>query len=272
MKKYFFKTLLAVSALVIMLTFACKKSATSSPDILVGFHFHTFIGSNLIDPVGFPYQYAYDSSTPPRLLNLSTAQFYITNIAIHLYGTNTWAPISGDVMLKRINNEVYSLGNIPSALMDSVKFTVGLGNALNNQAPSNFSSSSALDSVLSTTEQSSMWGSGMTGMSSMASGYTFMNIQGYDSTNHVPFSYQIGGYGDTVNVALAVAGGFNFVPVLTGGQLNLIHIVADYGKLMQGLSPLGSSAFYGSNPAAANTLLNNIKNMFSWECSPPINC
>jgi hypothetical protein len=274
MKKYFFKTLLAVSTLVLALTFACKKQV---PDILVGFHFHTFIGGNLVDPVAFPYQWFTDSASPtPRLLNLSTAQFYVSNIAVHLYGTNTWAPISNDVILKRINNEVYQLGNIPSAAMDSVKFTVGLGNALNSQSPSSFSYGSGLDSVLSTAENF-MWGTGTPGSATnVASGYTFMYIVGYDSTDHLPFNYQIGGYGDTVNVALAYAGGFNFSPVLTGGQLNLIHIVADYGKLMEAIDPFTSgntsSTFYGTNAAPSNLLLHYIQNMFRWECGPPINC
>jgi hypothetical protein len=159
-----------------------------------------------------------------------------------------------------------------------VRFTVGLGNALNSQQPSAFSLSSPTDSVLATGSQAEalMYGSGMAGMSTMPSGYTFMNIQGYDSTDALPFSYQVGGYGDTVNVVLGYGGGFNFVPVLTGGGLNLIHIIADYGKLLQSIPTINStnnnSTFYGPNPTPSNTLLNNIKNMFRWECDPPINC
>jgi hypothetical protein len=264
------------------MTSSCKKVPTTTTTnnsldtISVGFHFHTFIGGNLVDPVDYVYQAFQDSSTPPRTLHLSAAQFYFSNIAIHLVDSNRWIPLTNLVVIKRISNEIYPIGRIPSDVMDSVRFTVGIGNGLNSQMPSSFSTTSPFDSVLSSTEQAPMWGSGMAGMNGMASGYTFMNIIGYDSTNSLPFSYQIGGYGDTVNVVLSYSTGFNFVPILGGGELNLFHIVADYGKLLQVLNPLTptntNSTFYGPAPAASNTLLNNIKNMFRWECSPPINC
>lgn len=283
MKKLIILPFIATIILFTCMTSSCKKSteavkstADTDSTVYVGFHFHTFIGTNLVDPVMFPSQWFTDSLN--RLLNLEVAQFYITNIAIHLYGTSTWIPISGDVVLKRINNEVYPLATIKSAEMDSVRFTVGLGNGLNSAAPSAYSTSSPLDSVLSTNEQTAMWGSGAVG-SSPTTGYTFMNIQGYDSTDHLPLSYQIGGFGDTVNIQLGYPSGFNFVPVLTGGQLNLIHIIADYGKLMQVLYPFTNSntnsTFYGpspNNPVPAKTLWQNIQNMFRWECTPPINC
>jgi putative Mn2+ efflux pump MntP len=267
---------LAGMFMAIMLMTGCSKTNTSNTQVLVGFHFHTFIGGNLVDPFFYPQQAFTDSAG--RYEHLQVAQFYVTNIAIHLYGTNTWVPIASDVIEKRIQNEIYPLGNITSAAMDSVRFTVGLGNALNSQQPSAFSLSSPTDSVLATGSQAEalMYGSGMAGMSTMPSGYTFMNIQGYDSTDALPFSYQVGGYGDTVNVVLGYGGGFNFVPVLTGGGLNLIHIIADYGKLLQSIPTINStnnnSTFYGPNPTPSNTLLNNIKNMFRWECDPPINC
>jgi len=214
---------LAAAFIAILLISGCSKTnnTSSNSSVLVGFHFHTFIGGNLVDPFYYPSQGFPDSNG--RVEHLQVAQFYVSNIAIHLYGTNTWIPISNDVIEKRIQNEIYPLGNITSAAMDSVRFTVGLGNILNSQIPSSFSVTSSTDSVLATGSQAEalMWGSGMAGMAGMASGYTFMNIQGYDSTDALPFSYQIGGYGDTVNVALGYQGGFNFVPVLTGGQLNL---------------------------------------------------
>ena len=270
--------ILMLSAIIALLAMVsgCKKT-NPTEQILVGFHFHTFIGGNLVDPVAYPLESYYDSATPPRLLHLTTAQFYISNIAIRVAGN--WIPISNDVIMKRLNNEIYPAGGIPSGEMDSVKFTVGIGNGLNSQYPGSFSTTSPTDSVLSELEQTAMWGSAMSGMASMptVSGYTFMNIQGYDSTNNLALNYQIGGYGDTVNVALGVSGGFNFSPILTGTNVNLIHIVADYGKLLQVLQTINSSnssiQFWLPNSSATNNaLLQNIKNMFRWECTPPINC
>ncbi len=101
-----------------------------------------------------------------------------------------------------------------TGLIDTVKYTVGLGNALNSQSPTSYSTTSATDSVISSLESPVMWGSGMAGMTGMASGYTFMNIQGRDSTDHLNINYELGGYGDTVNIVLVYPGGFSFLPVL----------------------------------------------------------
>jgi hypothetical protein len=273
MKRIYISILTLAALAFAMMMGSCSKT-NSTTNVTVGFHFHSYIDTSVLDPAGYVYQAYRDGNG--RLEHLNIAQMYVSNIAVHMY-KGAWQPLTGVVIMKRIDNEEYQLGQIPSGAMDSVKFTVGLGNALNSQPPSSYSASSPLDSVLAT-ETGPMWGSNMAGMATMAStsGYTFVNVQGYDSTDHLPFSYQIGGYGDTTNIVMAVPGGFNFNPILTNGGINYIHIYADYGKLLQAITPMNSgntnSAFYGPNPAPANTLLNSIKSIFGFECLPPINC
>lgn len=280
MKKNIFQALLIIGSVFTLMVFSCKKPSTTptnSSQITVGFHFHSWIGGVALDPTGYASE-AYPDSIG-RILLLTTAQFYITNIAIHTTTGGWQQPQPGLVMLKRIDNEAYTIGTINPGLIDSVKYTIGIGNPLNTQAPTAFSTSSALDSVISSSEAALMFGSNMPGMNGMPSGFTFMNIQGRDSTDHLNLNYQIGGYTDTVNIVLSYPGGFSFSPQLPGTEVNYIHQAIDYGTLLQVLNPLNSgntnSQFWGTNPTPANTILNTLKlnnNVIHWECSPPINC
>jgi len=278
MKKNIFQALALVAIVFSMMVFSCKKTdtPTTTSQITVGFHFHSWMGGVALDPALYASE-AYPDSLG-RIFTLTTAQFYITNIAIHTTTGGWQQPQPGLVMLKRIDNEAYTLGNINPGLIDTVKYTVGVGNPFNTEEPSYFSPTSALDSVLSSSEAARMFGSNMRGMAGMASGFTFMNIQGRDSTDHLNINYQIGGYGDTVNIVLTYPGGFSFSPVLPGGEVNYIHQALDYGTLFKVLNPINSgnnnSQFWGSNPGPANNLLQNINgfNVIHWECLPPINC
>jgi hypothetical protein len=280
MKKYISSAVLIFAAVyTVMSVSSCKKTSTTTNNdqITVGFHFHSWIGGVALDPFSYASE-AYPDSLS-RLLNLTIAQFYISNIAIHTTTGGWQQPKPGLIMLKRIDNETYTLGTINPGPIDTVKYTVGIGYPLNTQPPSAFSTTSPLDSVLSSKEASLMFGSAMAGMTGMPSGYTFMNIQGRDSTDHLPLNYQLGGYGDTVNIVLTYPGGFNFSPQLPGTEINYIHQAIDYGTLLQIFNPINSgnnnSQFYGTNPSPANLLLNAIKNnsnIIHWECSPPINC
>ena len=278
MKKNIFKALFFVGLVFTAMFFSCKKTPapTASNQITVGFHFHSWIGGQALSPALYASE-AYPDSLG-RILTLTTAQFYISNIAIHTTTGGWQQPQPGLILMKRIDNETYTLGSINPGLIDSVKYTVGIGYPLNTQPPSYFSTTSPTDSVLSSLESGLMFGSTMAGMNGMPSGYTFMNIQGRDSTDHLPLNYQIGGYGDTVNILLTFPGGFSFSPVLPGGEINYIHQAIDYGTLLKIFNPLNSgntnSQFWGSNPTPANTILNNIKNSgcIHWECLPPINC
>ena len=110
-------------------------------------------------------------------------------------------------------------------------------------------------------------------MPGMASGYTFANVQGYDSIDHVAFSYQLGGYGDTAVVTMPYSAGFTLVADRPQ-VVQYIHIIADYGKLLQNINlaahPTGS--FYSTQPANVTNAANvwsNIINIFRFECAVP---
>ncbi len=260
---------LALAILVALFTATgCKKATTTADTAYVAFHMHTAIDTIQVDPAT-PLVYLTDSNG--RLEELTLAQIYVSNVSLRNKGTQQWYTIPNSIILKRIQNELYPLGTIPAGTYDAVRFTVGVGNTLNSALPSSYSSTTGPDTVLSSVEQAVMWGSGMAGMTGMASGYTFANVQGYDSTDHVAFSYQLGGYGDTAVVTLAYPAGFSLT---ASSVLQEIHIVADYGKLLQNINlvahPTGS--FYSTTPANVTNAANawsNIINIFTYECSIP---
>ncbi len=270
MKKLIIYPLIAIAFAMMILIGGCTKVNNGNPQALVGLHFHTYIDTNLVDPFLYPTQGFADSLG--RLEHLSAAQFYVTNLSFRNKSSQVWYTIPGSVFLKRISNEVYPVGSIPAGTYDAIGFTIGLGNSLNSQSPSAFSTTTGADTVLSATEQSTMWGSAMAGMTGTPSGYTFINVIGYDSADHLPFSYQIGGYGDTVQVTLPYPAGFT-IGANEPSVLQLVHVIADYGKLLQTIRPMTpsntNSTFYGPNPAPANSTLNNIVNMFRYECPVP---
>ena len=255
---------------MIMAATGCTKVNNTSPTALIGLHMHTSIDTVQVDPL---ISNIYLTDANGRLEQLSLAQMYVSNIGLRNKSTQQWVYVSGSIFLKRIQNELYPVGNVPAGTYDAVRYTIGLGNALNSAAPSSYSTTTGPDTVLSLTEAAVMWGSMMNGMTGMASGYTFANIQGYDSTDHVAFSYQLGGYGDTAVVTLPYTAGFTLA-ANEPQVVQYIHIIADYGKLLQNINlaahPTGS--FYSTTPANVTNAANvwsNIVNMFRYECPVP---
>ena len=251
---------------LIILASGCTK-VNPSP-AYIGLHLHTYIDTNVVDPVVSDIYYPDHNG---RMEMLNVAEFYLTNLQLRVQSTQQWYTVQGSIILKWEHNEPYYIANIPAGTYDDVRFTVGLNNTLNSAAPSSYpttGSSSSADTVLGQTEAALMWGSGSTTL-----GYTFMNVQGYDSTDHKAFSYQFGGMGDTVQVTLPVE---KFIMANNeAGVPQLIHIICDYGKLLQNTnmvtSPTGS--FYG--PTQQQNVVNgiwtpaNVQGMFRYECSTP---
>jgi hypothetical protein len=267
-----YSILIVISTL--MIVSGCHQVSSNTPFAYLGLHMHTSVDSVQLDPLLYPNQYAFDSLG--RYEKLTITQLYVSQIRIRNKSTQQWYTIPNSIILKRIQNELYPIGNVPVGTYDAIGFTVGLGNALNSRSPGYFASASlpAADSVLSGTEQSVMWLSNVSGMSgNTASGYTFLNVQGYDSTDHIAFSYQLGGYGDTAVITLPYPSGFT----LAANEPNVVqyvHIIADYGKLLQNINlavhPSGS--FYSTvpvNAANAADVWVNIVNIFRYECPVP---
>ena len=259
-----------VAILMVSILTGCTKVNNTGSTAYIGLHMHSAIDTTQIDP-GNSGVFLTDSNG--RLESLSLAQMYVTNISLRNKSTQQWVTVANSIFLKRIQSELYPVGNVPAGTYDAVRYTIGLGNALNSAVPSSYSATAGADTVLSTIEQAVMWGSNMTGMPGMASGYTFANVQGYDSIDHVAFSYQLGGYGDTAVVTMPYSAGFTLVADRPQ-VVQYIHIIADYGKLLQNINlaahPTGS--FYSTQPANVTNAANvwsNIINIFRFECAVP---
>jgi hypothetical protein len=270
MKNIISNKIILAALLISLMIGGCKQVNNTNPTAYIGLHMHTSIDTTQVDPA---LSNVFLPDSLGRLESLSLAQMYVTNVSFRNKSTQQWYTISNSIILKRIQNELYPVGNVPAGTYDAVRFTIGLGNTLNSHTPSWFSAASGADTVLSTTEQAVMWGSGMAGMSGMASGYTFANVQGYDSTDHVAFSYQLGGYGDTAVITLPYTAGFT-LQANEPQVVQYIHIIADYGKLLQNINlaanPRGS--FYSTNPQEvtnATNAWNNIIRIFRYECPVP---
>jgi len=261
-----------IAAVVFILTGCHKTNNNATPTALVGLHLHTYIDTNLVNtPGGLTQEYPDHNG---RWEVFTLAQFYLTNLQLHNAQTQQWYLVTGSILLKRVQNEEYIIANVPAATYDDLRFTVGLNNTLNSAAPSTYPTSGSPDTVLSSTEQAVMWGSNST-----AIGYTFMNLQGFvdtsaahNLTNAIPFSYQLGGMNDTVQITLPVN---QFTLVANDPAVQLIHIICDYGKLLQNtpmLSPTTGS-FFGTSPqqnvATSIWTIINVQGMFRYECTTP---
>jgi hypothetical protein len=266
-KKNLYKALPIVGILLIIGFGCCHKTTQTTPTALFGFHMHTYIGDSAL--LG-PQENELVADSNGRLMSLSYAQFYITSISLHSSTTNKWYTIPNSLMMKRVEYEEYVIGNVPADSYDDIKFTVGLNNTLNSGAPSSYPTSGA-DSVLSTAESFMYYGAGQ--------GYKFMALAGmvdtsssHNGSGKVPFNYSFGGNGDTVVITLPMEA-FSMAPNLQGVQL--VHVIADYGKLLQNINmnnPAnwnGNTYGTGSQPATATTIMQSVINMFRYECTSP---
>ena len=124
------KSLRRINLLVVTGCYPCIMcitglQKTSSPGTAwVGLHFHTYIAANVIDPIDYPTQFYADSNG--RIEQLSVADIYVSNISFRNKSSQTWVT-AGPIILKRIDNELYPVGNIPGGTYDAVMFTIGLG-------------------------------------------------------------------------------------------------------------------------------------------------
>ncbi len=232
---------------------SCKKDATPAPVGMGHFYFH--LHSNVYNTeLDTTYPVATDANG--RQIKLTTAQFYMSAIRLKK-SDGTFLDLSGGIILKTIPNEEYYIGDVPAGNYTSVSFNIGLGNPVNSTNPSTYPASGIL-----APQTPSMW------FGSTAQGYMFMNVQGLVDTTasntgavNFPISYQLG--------TPAMLTGIN-MPAQTfsvvAGQNDFIHIICDYGKLLQGVNfKTQSSATPFVNASLAAQIAANIPNMFHYE-------
>ena len=283
MKKYSL-SIIAISIILLTLNSffitSCTKPVANTVTNDSGyfyFHLHTNIydstiggntdgaDSNAAGPGASPWNY----DQLGRRILLTVPQFFISNIML-TNASGTMLTLNNVVLLKGLDSEDYYCCKVPVGTYTSAMFNVGLSTANNNMAPTTM----FLSNGFTYPSEASMYMS-----SSM--GYYGMVVKGqYDTTaahtgvNPINFSLSIPN-GLTYTTANSVmlptrgTGAYASYPVyiLTKGGTQYVHIYCDYGKLLSAINLKTSYLTDGmmNNPAVADTLANNIPNMFRYE-------
>jgi len=272
---------ITVTLMSISMTSCKHKNNSSSDSAIFLFHLHTqiidsTIGGNVdgfdSNTTGSANPWYLDSLG--RRIELFTPQFFVSNIIL-VNANGTTYPLANVVILKGLDSEDYYLAKAPVGTYVSAKFTVGLSNADDAASPStDFLTNTNLTGSLLTFNQayplqSTMWN---------GTNYYGMVITGaYDTSatgtglNPIQFSFQIPNNLTTqyqvVLPTRGTAAANNYpVYVATAGSTNYIHILCDYGKLLAAINLRTSNVTNATtNPLIADTLANNLLNMYRYE-------
>ena len=283
MKKIFKFSLLPLAAAGLFFTgqfSSCKKSSstTSADSGTFYFHLHTNIADTTIGGntdgadsnstgIGMVPWY-FDGDTTGRRIQLLIPQFFVYNVMV-INSAGNMIPIKNAYLLKGLDSEDYVVGKAPVGTYIGAMFTVGLDATTNATAPTtNFVTGGNPYPT-----ESTMW----YGATSM--GYKGMYIVGnYDTSashngmNPIPFSFSLPVSLTTrypVTLPNRGTGSYaSFQPyLLTSGGIQYIHILCDYGKLLQVINLRTSNQTDGmtTNVPIADSLAANLPNMFRYE-------
>jgi len=252
--------LLALFSAILAFTFSsCKKDKDVTPVTTANgtllFHMHTNADTVEVEDYGMVY-----TMSNNRKILVNRAQLYISNIQLVKLDGSVY-PVAGTILLKKMEEEVYTIGTVPAGNYKSVRFDVGLGTATNGATPA------AADSTLN---QPVMW----FGVTAQPSGFIFLNFEGSIDTTAAangtvadmqPFNYRIGTNSNLKTVALPDQ---NYT--VSPNQAQYVHLTIDYNKLFNGIalnqsSNLSVSTTAANSMAPATTIVNNIPLMFSYE-------
>jgi hypothetical protein len=185
---------------------------------------------------------------------------YISNIELVKLDGSVYS-VSGRVLLKDFENEVFFVGNVPAGNYKSVRFSIGLNSTANAKTPI------STDTIFNRTE---MW----FGSTAQPQGYIFLNVQGRIDTTAkangtevqmVQFSYKIG---TTTNIKQIVLPDQNFT--VLPNKIEYVHMIINYMKIFDGID-LGKAGNLSVNSPADNTsdvaikITNNIPLIFNYE-------
>lgn len=247
----------AVLFIVIIATSSCKKKDDTTTTVTATgslmFHLHTNADTNEVDAYGDTLVLS-----SGRKLTVSMAQLYLSNIKLIKADGSVIDGPTVNVFMHQ-GKEEYLLGNVPIGNYKAVRFDVGLSNSTNASTPSSG------DSLL---YQSSMWFGAM----AQPDGYVFVNFQGTIDTSAgltgsslVPFAYKVGTVARRVTITMPDQ---NFS--VTQNQLSEVHMIADYAKLMNGISlsnagNLTLTTSVQNSGSLSAQLAANISNMIRYE-------
>jgi hypothetical protein len=244
------KLLTILIASCIFAASGCKKTdtnSTSSSGMLM-LHIHSNLDSNEVDPGTY-----YPAPSSTSQIQFSHAQFYMANIKL-LTTAGAWVTVNG-VHLIKWGTEDYEIGNVPVGSYKTISFSVGLPSGINHTPTSSYPA----DSVLADQNPSMHF-------STTTEGYVFMLFDGTDSldtSTKTNFTYRIGE--DSRLQTITMPDHTTPFTVSAGGGTT-IHMIADYAKFIDGVSPLQwPVADNHTQSLIANTLATNIQGMFTYE-------
>ncbi len=224
------------------------KGCTYAPDeVAVQMHMHQFLnGLELVEESN------YTINGTVTALNL--AQFYVSGIT--LVDAQGVEHTADDLyLLIKPEEEAYEIGNFPAGDYTKIIFSVGVDSATNHADPSVY----AIGDPLGAQSPSMHWG--------WSFGYIFMRIDGeVDSdADGVPdpagsFEMHVGEDHYLATIEL------DYPITIAEGNENIIHLEADWDTFFSGVDMVNDNTFHGTdNIPLANTVLDNIYNMFSAE-------
>jgi len=269
---------------------SCHKTSNNNPSssgdsCTFLFHLHTQIIDSTIGGNVDGYDSNTTGSANPwyldglnRRIELFVPQFFISNIML-VKSDNTMIKLSNVVLLKGLDSEDYYMCKVPTGTYVSAMFTVGLANADSNMAPTmmDFLTNTNLTGSLFTYNQAyplegTMWnGSDYYGMKIIGAYDTSAaGAAGGTPVNPIPFTFNIP---NSLTIAQTIAlptrgtaAADNYpVYVATGGSTNYIHVLCDYGKLLTAIVNLKANNSTSTMPSLADSLANNLPNMFRYE-------
>lgn len=219
-------------------------------------HLHNYVDIAEVDGYNIVY-----TNTEGRKIMLTKAQVYLSDFELVKLDGSVYS-IPNNYILKVQDNQVYELGEVPVGNYKSVRFKIGLNSTVNASTPS-ISSSDILN-------KPDMW----FGSTAQPDGFVFMHVSGkIDTTtaanglevNMQPFQYRIGTNAQHNQVSMP-----NKNYTVVKGQVEYLHMYADYSKLFDGIQLNTNSNLMILSPSDNATALgiqlgNNMTTIFVYE-------
>ena len=246
---------IAALAATIFVTTSCnKKNDDATPTGTIYLHMHSNVDSSEVESSEEWY-----ADATGRHISLSTAQFYIADVTLKNANGTTYT--ISKYVLKTIDSEEYLVGTAPVGTYTGVSMTIGVKGTDNTAAASGTAATNPL-------ADENMW------FSDHANGHIFLKIEGradttaaQNGTGSVPFAYYVGGSANLKTIDLPARTGSFTTYILTAGNAQFVHLVADYGKLLSVLDfkTQDSTNSFSQNPVIATTIANNMGNFIRYE-------
>jgi hypothetical protein len=221
------------------------------------FHLHTFVGETEVE--GYTYHY---SNEDGRKISLDLIQLYISEIEL-IKADRSSIKVPNVTLFKNLEELSYTVGQVPVGTYQSIRFSVGLPDSLNN-----IEEFSAQPSAIN--NKSSMWFE----TSPKANRYVFFHLSGKidttaDASGSVhqmqSFVFKIGGTEKKQIIQMPLSA-FTIVE----NQSLYKHMYVDVNLLFRGLDlhkpeSLRIESFADNSSDVAQIVFNNLSSVFKYE-------